>query len=338
MRRSGYKLVLILFVFLFFSTKVVLAQNSLGCGTTLVEKNLLSGTSLDANGWKGDINAFNLNNGELKYNLFPDFPFSENSNFSKKIYYKVESKNFIVEATVLRNNEDLNTYLILESLSSNSIGETSAIWTSFGLAKGFFDNDYRNRVKPLFSTYHNPNAPNDSYSDRVITLGDLFKMRFKLERIGNTINFYIKELLAGAGESSPNPNNYRLIRTETDYGIDSFSDQVIRFRVRYFGGAKSKGTLGFEDFILTTCVGDNTTTTPNPSITPNLSVTPNPSGTSTPTLAGDANGDGKVDLVDFAIWKSEFLKKVNTKTADFNNDKKVNKDDFKIWKAIYIVN
>ena len=55
-------------------------------------------------------------------------------------------------------------------------------------------------------------------------------------------------------------------------------------------------------------------------------------------IDGDANGDGKVDLVDFAIWKSEFLKKVNTKRADFNNDKKVDKDDFKIWKAIYIVN
>jgi len=55
---------------------------------------------------------------------------------------------------------------------------------------------------------------------------------------------------------------------------------------------------------------------------------------------GDTNGDGIVDLVDFGIWKAEYLatvKAVQSK-ADFNCDGKVDLVDFGIWKSEYLKN
>ena len=53
---------------------------------------------------------------------------------------------------------------------------------------------------------------------------------------------------------------------------------------------------------------------------------------------GDANNSGNVDLLDFAIWKKEYLGKVDTKTADFNHDNLVNLLDFALWKKAYLLN
>jgi len=50
---------------------------------------------------------------------------------------------------------------------------------------------------------------------------------------------------------------------------------------------------------------------------------------------GDANGDGKVDLVDFAYWKREYISKLIAK-ADFNKDGKVDLVDFSVWKNEYL--
>lgn len=58
------------------------------------------------------------------------------------------------------------------------------------------------------------------------------------------------------------------------------------------------------------------------------------------TSKGDANGDGKVDLVDFGIWKVNYLvsiKPVESK-ADFNCDSRVDLVDFGIWKKAYLKN
>jgi len=60
--------------------------------------------------------------------------------------------------------------------------------------------------------------------------------------------------------------------------------------------------------------------------------------TPTPTqvsVLGDANRDGKVDLVDFSIWKSEYLGGMKIK-CDFNKDGSVNLVDFGIWKREYL--
>lgn len=60
----------------------------------------------------------------------------------------------------------------------------------------------------------------------------------------------------------------------------------------------------------------------------------------TPTVyvdkSGDANGDGKVNLVDFDIWKKEYLKIYITKKADFDKNGSVNLVDFSIWKRGYL--
>lgn len=51
--------------------------------------------------------------------------------------------------------------------------------------------------------------------------------------------------------------------------------------------------------------------------------------------AGDANGDGKTDLVDFTIWKKEYLARLIAR-ADFNKDGKVDLVDFTVWKNNYL--
>ncbi len=53
-------------------------------------------------------------------------------------------------------------------------------------------------------------------------------------------------------------------------------------------------------------------------------------------IAGDANLDGKVDLADYSIWKSEYLGQAVTKNADFNYDGVVDLADYTAWKKGYL--
>lgn len=52
---------------------------------------------------------------------------------------------------------------------------------------------------------------------------------------------------------------------------------------------------------------------------------------------GDANGDVIADLIDFSIWKKEYLNNQIEK-ADFNQDNKVDLVDFSLWKKNYFDN
>ncbi len=54
-------------------------------------------------------------------------------------------------------------------------------------------------------------------------------------------------------------------------------------------------------------------------------------------ITGDANSDSIVDLVDFSIWKKEYLSKSGL-TADFNQDRIIDLVDFSIWKSSYLLN
>jgi len=55
-------------------------------------------------------------------------------------------------------------------------------------------------------------------------------------------------------------------------------------------------------------------------------------------IPGDANGDNKADLVDFSIWKQEYLHGCSTTPckADFNLFSNVDLADFSVWKQAYI--
>lgn len=59
---------------------------------------------------------------------------------------------------------------------------------------------------------------------------------------------------------------------------------------------------------------------------------PNP----TPSVLADANSDSLVNIVDFAIWRTEFNSQQPTLLADFNQDGIVNLTDFAIWKIEYL--
>lgn len=58
--------------------------------------------------------------------------------------------------------------------------------------------------------------------------------------------------------------------------------------------------------------------------------------TAKPSLAkGDFNIDKSIDILDYQIWRDEFLGRVKTKKADINNDGKVNIVDFGIWRNAF---
>ena len=66
------------------------------------------------------------------------------------------------------------------------------------------------------------------------------------------------------------------------------------------------------------------------------SPTPTPEPTSTPSpdpTAGDANGDGKVDGLDYVIWLNNYGQQTGNgaKDGDFNGDGKVDGVDYVIW-------
>lgn len=57
--------------------------------------------------------------------------------------------------------------------------------------------------------------------------------------------------------------------------------------------------------------------------------------TTVPGKLGDANGDGLVNVADFAIWKTEYLTKSGVK-SDFDKNGKVTITDFAIWKTEFL--
>lgn len=87
------------------------------------------------------------------------------------------------------------------------------------------------------------------------------------------------------------------------------------------------------------------TSTPAPTLTsipPTLTIIP-PTLTSTPVPtiscnknAGDANCDGSINVVDYALWRSEFLGQVSTKNSDFNGDGTINMVDFALWRRTFV--
>lgn len=99
--------------------------------------------------------------------------------------------------------------------------------------------------------------------------------------------------------------------------------------------------------ITTFLVGGGGTTTSTPVQTPTATITTIPTTTSTtcPTTtrrAGDANCDNSIDLLDFEIFRSEFISfragtlNINTAKADFNNDKSIDLLDFEVFRTEYI--
>lgn len=74
--------------------------------------------------------------------------------------------------------------------------------------------------------------------------------------------------------------------------------------------------------------------------TSTLAPTSTPTNTPTTVLCprkseGDADCNGRIDLVDYEIWRQEYYGTLTTKTADFNGDGVVDMTDFAIWQAHY---
>lgn len=71
-------------------------------------------------------------------------------------------------------------------------------------------------------------------------------------------------------------------------------------------------------------------------------VTPTPLPCSCPSTgisklqSGDVNCDGKTDVVDFSLWKIEFIQKGISKASDLNCDGKIDIFDFAVWKTAFV--
>lgn len=96
---------------------------------------------------------------------------------------------------------------------------------------------------------------------------------------------------------------------------------------------------------------------PSPTTIPGASATTAPTKAPTPTSIpttncpkrskGDANCDGKVNMVDLEWWVREFIEEIGTKNADFNGQSTCNKkdgspkatcsDDFIIWRNNFLL-
>lgn len=75
------------------------------------------------------------------------------------------------------------------------------------------------------------------------------------------------------------------------------------------------------------------TITQLPTETPILTSQPPLTGTN---RIGDANKDGQIDILDFNIWRNEFLNIIIEKSSDFNNDGAVDLLDFNIWRNAFL--
>jgi hypothetical protein len=93
-------------------------------------------------------------------------------------------------------------------------------------------------------------------------------------------------------------------------------------------------TLFWDDAAVST----TKTSTPSPTRTPTPSLTLTPIPTATPK-PGDANGDGKVDGVDYIIWLSHYnptlIQSGGANIGDFNTDTKVDGPDYIVWLTNY---
>lgn len=81
---------------------------------------------------------------------------------------------------------------------------------------------------------------------------------------------------------------------------------------------------------------------PSPTMTPvhsKVVEVSSPSPTIKPKVAGDASGDGVVDIRDASVWRSEFIAgelgtvERNNWMADFDGNKKVTLNDYSVWRG-----
>ena len=133
---------------------------------------------------------------------------------------------------------------------------------------------------------------------------------------------------------------YSAVDTVTSPPTGSSTLGTITFKAKNAGNS----TVNFQNIQITAI---NSTaalpTTGNVTATYTVAVpaTPTPLATATPIpptptpVAGDVNGDSAVNILDFNIWRSEFLKITSTLKADLNNDGKIDLLDFNIWRNAF---
>lgn len=110
----------------------------------------------------------------------------------------------------------------------------------------------------------------------------------------------------------------------SSYGFSKFTVTATQITSQFVNNSAG----GYSDSFTITKGAVNPTATPTPGTNPTATPVPGCPLKST----GDANCDGKKDLIDFEIWRQEFTNVRTTKTADFDGTGTVTIVDFEIWR------
>lgn len=158
-----------------------------------------------------------------------------------------------------------------------------------------------NNSPEIFATYFNNNDLINS-ENKNIGLSSGTPINVKIERIGSIVNFYY-DLFDGSG--------YILLKSMNDVYVGVGHVQIL---VERWSPDFPSTRAVFDDFKLT-C-----------------------GKVLRKTNKVDVNNDGKIDLVDFDMWKRVYLENRTTAETDFDANGKTNLADFKIWKQFYLSN
>ena len=117
--------------------------------------------------------------------------------------------------------------------------------------------------------------------------------------------------------------------------IDAFGSEVgdPRYDARY--DLNKDGIINITDVLMARAQLGTACDSPTPTPTPTRTPTPTPTSTCPLKGRGDANCDEIINILDFNIWRDEFLKVVNTTSSNFDDSDENNPItilDFNIWR------
>jgi len=184
---------------------------------------------------------------------------------------------------------------------SQSVSDIRFVGVNMPTYRGFRIFRGNNEPNIVSSYFFNDGEPEVSVHKEIGLTNDR-PVRVKMERVGNTVNLYY-DLMDG--------NGYILLMTTDKAYMGSGHIELLNDSY----GPDFPGVTGvFDDFILT-C-----------------------GKVLRKVNKVDVNNDGKIDLVDFDMWKRVYIENRNTPETDFDGNGKTNLADFKIWKQFYLSN
>jgi len=155
---------------------------------------------------------------------------------------------------------------------------------------------------------------------------------------------YFAKAMGGDGWYNFNVSSQR--NSNSSRGVSKFTVTSSSITVDHVKTSNTSSTFS-EHFVISSS-GTPPTPAPTPSLVPSPSSSPQPTPSATPAPSStpppttppeifpDVNADGRVDLVDFFVWLSNYGQVNKTITSgDFSADGKINLQDFARWYQVF---